>query len=486
MKSKILCALLALCLLVSLLPMTVSAANPDITVTFFNKGNKSDRDNKTPGVYIQLTIKPGDPAKYITTNAEGKMTEWTDTANAPTDNFVKLDYPADGAAKLKVTLKNVYINGQGTSDAYQAPAMDFGAGDYAIDMELVGVNKILDGCSAGIKYQASKGMTITGAGSLDINLNGSAAGALWVAGGDLLIKNTTMNFSVLQNNHSLHHAIFAATGSVAIEGSKITSVTDGGSFVYLGTTDDIAGGDGNGRFTLTSDTNRTIKVKDSEIDVKINQNRNAFNSASSAVISNTTLKITLGTSNGPIFSPAPTFEGEYTAIAGLAKNAEKLDKLKYYDAKKISSYTYFYMIPGIVELLPTEPEPEVTVPDTTTPDPIVPDTTEPDATTPDATTPDASTPDATTPSASTPDASTPSASTPSTTQPSGDTNSNTSTNTDKTDDTNKADTADKKDDGKKDDNEKNPMKVILIVLAALLVVACGAFGVIFYLKKKKA
>ena len=471
MKSKILCALLALCLLVSLLPMTVSAANPDITVTFFNKGNKNDRDNKTPGVYIPLTIKPGDPAKYITTNAEGKMTEWTDTANAPTDNFVKLDYPADGAAKLKVTLKNVYINGQGTSDAYQAPAMEFGAGDYAIDMELVGVNKILDGCSAGIKYQASKGMTITGAGSLDINLNGSAAGALWVAGGDLLIKNTTMNFSVLQGNHSLHHAIFADKGNVAIEGSKITSVTDGGSLVYLGTTDDIAGKEGAGRFTLTTDTNRTIKIKNSEIDVKINQNRNAFNSASSAVISNTTLKITLGTSNGPIFSPVPTFEGEYTAIAGLAKNAEKLDKLKVFEPKKTSSYTYFYMVPGVVELLPTTAptEPEATKPNATQPDATQPDATQPDATQPDATQPDATQPDAIQPDESKPADNGTKETSPVENKP-GETKPATDTNT----------------TGQDEEGPNKTLKIVLIIVIVVVVAAGGTLAVLLVLKKKKA
>ena len=480
MKARILSMLLAICLMVTLLPMAVSAANPDITVTFFNKGNKSDRDNKTPGVYIPLTIKSGDPAKYITTNAEGKMTEWTDTANAPTDNFVKLDYPA-GAAKLKVTLKNIYINGQGESDAYQAPAIEFGAGDYAIDMELVGINKILDGCSAGIKYQASKGMTITGAGSLDINLNGSAAGALWVAGGDLLIKNTTMNFSVLQGNHSLHHAIFADKGSVAIEGAKITSVTDGGSLVYLGTTDDIAGGDGKGRFTLTTDTNRTIKIKDSNIDVKINQNKNAFNSASPAVISNTTLKITLGASSGPLFSPAPTFEGDYTAIAGLAKNADKLEKLKYYK-RSLDSYTYFYMEPGIKELLPTtepttettEPttkpvddnkQPDTNTPDTDTPDTNKPDTNTPDTNKPDTNTPDTNKPDSNTPDANNPDTNTPNEDTPEATQP---------------DETQPADTTDE------DEKSGSPLKVVLIIIVVLVVLAGGAVGVIFYLKKKKA
>jgi hypothetical protein len=144
MKTRILCALLALFMIASLLPMAAMAADPDITVTFFNKGIKADVENKTPGIYISLTIKPGDAAKYITTNAEGKMTEHTD-ATAPADNFIKLEYPADGAANLKVTLKNINIDGMGANDAYHAPSIEFGAGAYSVNMELIGDSKIADG-----------------------------------------------------------------------------------------------------------------------------------------------------------------------------------------------------------------------------------------------------------------------------------------------------------------------------------------------------
>lgn len=460
MKSRILCALLAVLLLTSMLPLAVSATDPDVTVKFINK------DEST----ISMTITPG-ATKYVTTSAEGVMTEWTDAAAAPADNFIKLDYPADGAATLKVTLKN--INADSESTKYHMPAIEFGEGNYAIAMELIGTNKIADGNSAGLKYSAANGMTITGAGSLAIKLTKSAAGALWANGGNLLIKNTTLDITVAQGNHSLHHAIFASKGSVSIEGSKITSTTDGGSCVYLGTTDEKAGGTGWGRYTLDDATDRYIKIKDSEVTVKINQNKNAFQSANPAVISNTTLKITLGASSGPLFTPVPTFEGEYTAIAGLAKNAEKLEKLKVFEPKKTGSYTYFYMVPGIVELLPTEPTTEPTEP--STPDTTTPDATTPDATTPDATTPDATTPDATTPDATIPDATTPDATTPNESKPAEDNKPGESKPAADTDVT-------------AQDEEKggNALKVVLIVVIVVLVAAGAAVGVLFYLKKKKA
>ena len=467
MRSKILCALLALCLIASLLPMSVLAEDPNVEVKFTNKDQS----------VVTITAQPG-TTQDVTTNAEGWMAAWTDTAAAPADNFIKLDYPADGKATLKVTFKNIFADSD--SPKYHVPAIEFGEGAYGIELELVGSNKITDGCSAAIKYLAGKGMTISGAGSLSLALSGSAAGALWATGGDLVIKNTTMDITVAQGNHSLHHAIFAAKGSVTIENTKLTSTTDGGSCVYLGTTDDIAGGAGKGRHVVTTDTNRVITVKNSELNITIKQNKNAFNSAAPAVISNTTLTVTLGSSSGPLFSPAPTFEGEYTAIAGLAKNAQKLEKLKYYDAKKISSYTYFHMVPGTVELLPTEPATEPTTPSTgnsstTTPKPTTPSTNTPEQTTPEETTPEATTPVVNTPEATTPEETTSKDTATQDTTPE-ETKDAVNNDKDNTDNTNNTDNAKK----------GSPLTVVLIILGALIVVAGAGLGVVFYLRKKKA
>ncbi len=449
MKTKILSALLALCLLASLLSPTVLAEDPSVTVTFINK------DEST----ITATVAPG-AIKYVTTNADGLMSEWTDTAAAPADNFIKLEYPADGAATLKVTLNNINANSE--SEEWHNPAIEFGEGNYAVVLELVGTNKIFDCNSAGIKYSAANGMTITGAGTLSLSLSGSVAGAIWANGGDLLIKDTTVDLTVAQGNHSLHHAIFASKGSVTIEGSKLTSTTDGGSCVYLGTTDEKAGGaKGSGRYTLDDATDRFIKIKDSTVTVTVKQNRNAFQSANPCTITNSTVKITLpGISSGPCFNPAPTIEGEYTAIAGLAKNAEKLDKLKEYNPKKQSSYTYFYMEPGIKDLLPKEePTTEATKPAETKPVETKPVETKPVETKPVETKPVETKPVETKPVETKPVETKPVETKPVETNPV---------------------------DTDKDTEEKSgsPLKVVLIILIVLIVAGGAAVGVIFYLRSK--
>ena len=129
--------------------------------------------------------------------------------------------------------------------------------------------------------------------------------------------------------------------------------------VYIGTTDkEAGGGNGSGRSTPSKDVNRTITVKNCDITCTTRTGA-TFLSAGPAKISGSTLKLTKNSASGKnIFVPAPVFEGDFSAIAGLAKNAEKLDKLKYYQEGKLGSYTYIYAVPGVVELLPTEPTTE--------------------------------------------------------------------------------------------------------------------------------
>ena len=442
---KIFAIVLALCLFASLLPLTVMAENPTAKVTFRNAGIGGNHT---------MTLNPGE-TKYLTTNDSLAFVKWTE-AEAPTDKFIKLDYPADGKATLKVTFNN--IDSDSSTDGYVADSIDFLAGDYAIEIELVGTNKMTQQNSAVIESRATKGMTITGSGSLEVNVTGSVHGSIINRGGDLVVKNTNLKFNVNPGNSSYHHAFFAPAPSrnVIIEGTKIESVTVGGRIVYMGTNDERIG-----RYTLDTDTTRTITIKNSEITAK--GEKTIFTSAAPAIISNSTLKLT--SSNAPIFSPAPTFEGEYTAIAGLAKNADKLDKLKIYDEKKLSSYTYMYIVPGIQDLLPTEPEttvPEITVPEETTPEITTPDATTPDATIPDATTPDATTPESKPAQDNTPSESKPADNKPAESKPA------------------------QADEDVEEDGEGNSLTVVLIIMIVVLVAAGAAFGILIYLKKKKA
>lgn len=430
---KLLAFVLAALLMISLLPMAVMAEAPaEVKIKIYN-GAASD---------FTLTLVDGDEV-YLVAGEEGKdLIKWTET-DAPTDKFVKFAYAADTGV-LKTTYNNL-VTDQTEAGGYTCHGTWYQAGDYKVEIELIGTNSLTHGNSSSIKFENTGDITISGSGSMDVAQVGSASGAIWCAGGgNLTIKNTTMKFSVNPGSDSaLHHAFYMGKGSVSIEGSKIETMTLGGRLVYLGTNTAKTG-----RYTLDTDETRFIKIKDSTITGKAG--KTMFSSAAPATIENSTLKITLSGSSGPFIEPAPTFVGDFSAIAGLAKNAEKLDKLKVYDAKKLSSYTYFYAVPGIVELLPTEPtteptEPEVTVPETTAPEVTVPETTP--ATTP-ATTPNETQPAQTNPVETTPNATEP------------------------------VDT-DAEEGG-------NPLKVVLIVMIVLVVAAGAAFGVIFYLKKKKA
>ena len=158
-----------------------------------------------------------------------------------------------------------------------------------------------------------------------------------------------MNLQVLTDpestNNSAHHGIFMATGSVTLENMKSNSFARGGSMVYLGTTDKEAGS-GKGRSTPTTDETRTITVKNCNI-TSTTRTGATFLSAAPAKISGSTLKLTKNSSSGKtIFVPAPQLEGNYTAIAGLAKNADKPDKLKEYAEGKLGSYTYILVTPA--------------------------------------------------------------------------------------------------------------------------------------------
>ena len=422
--------LLALCLTVGLLPMAAMAEAPaEVKVKFYN-GTAPD---------FTLTIPAGDTA-YVVENDAKELIKWTET-DAPTDKFIKLEL---AESTLKVTMNNVNVD-LTEAGGYTCHGIWFQAGDYGVDIDLVGTNSITHGNSACIKYENNGNNTITGAGSLEITQNGSAAGAIWSQGGDMTVKNTNLKFTINSGPSALHHAFYMAKGSITIEGTKIEALTMGGRLVYFGTTTAKTG-----RYTLDTDESRKLVIKDSEIVAKAGQT--SLETASPATIINSTVKITLTGSSGPAIAPAPTIEGEYTAIAGLAKNAEKLDKLKEYSEKKLGSYTYVYIVPGKVDLLPTT---EPTTEPTTAP------TTEPtEAPTTEAT--EAPTTEATKPVEAT--------------KP---------TTADKNEATKPAD----KDDNKTDKGEEtsgNPLKVILIILIALVVLGGGAVAVILILRNKNA
>ena len=436
---KLFAIVLALCLFASLLPMTVMAENPAIKIYVRNAGVTST---------TTLTMNPGNTA-YFTSTDEQTLVKWTET-EAPTDKFVKFEYPAEGDPVINVTMKNIDYKNEATGD-WSSHVIEFAKADYKVTITLEGENKVQVGSVSFIKNGAGSGTTITGAGKLITNQTGSVSGTIWMTNGDLLIKDTTLDMTVMQGNHSLHHAILSNSGNVTFDNVKITSTTQGGSLVYFGQPQ--KSGDQVGRYTPDPDDTRKLTIKNSEITATVTENKTVFKTTAPAVISNSTLKLKNGGSEGPLISPVPTFEGDYTAIAGLAKNADKLDKLKEYSSKKNGSYTYVYIVPGIQNLLPTEPPTEPTQPETLPP--VITTPTQPTETVPGGVTQ----PTETQPQVTQPAESKPAESTPNATEPAG-----------------------------TDDGEEggSPLKVILIILVVVVVAVGATFGVLFYLKKKKA
>ena len=455
---KIISLLLALCLVAALLPIAALADEAVPKIRCFNGPNSKN-----------FYITPSATTPYYIVSKEDKTFEKWTGAEAPADNYVKFELIVGSPSVVKATFHNFNIDNF-DAGGYTCHSIEFQAAAYDVEIVLEGASSMLHGQSASIKCSNAGNTTIYGDGSLYLEQTEQAAAPLWIWNGDLLIKDTTLSIKVapLAGTNSTHQGILSSKGNVTIDNCKITSDTIGGSLVWMGPQDAR-----NSRTTVTDDTTRIITVKNSELDIKVHVGA-AFASAAPAVISNTTMKVTKTSASGrAIFVPAPTFEGEHTAIAGLAKNAENFSKLKVYQASKVGSYTFIYLVPGIQDLIPTEPEPEVTVPSVTDPDPIVPETTTPDATEPDATEPTSA---PTTPAPTTPAESKPATSTPDATQSAGD-------NADKTDDATDAantDNADNKDGGK----EKSPIAVVMITVLVMVVLAGGAVATLIILKKK--
>ena len=374
---KIISLLLALCLLMALLPMSALAEEAVPNIKCFNGPNKSN-----------FSITPSATPSYIVSKADKTFVKWTG-AEAPADNYVKFELIAGTPAVVKATFHNFDIYNV-DAGGYTCHSIEFQAAAYDVEIVLEGKNSMVHGNSSSIKCTNVGNTTISGPGSMYLEQKDQASACLWVWDGDLLIKDTTLSLKVYPEGSpgSAHQAILSSTGNVTIEKCKITSDTMGGSLVWMGPRDSR-----NSRQNITDDTSRIITIKDCELDIKVNTGA-AFASAAPAVISNTTMKVIKGSSSGrAIFVPAPTFEGEHTVIAGLAKNADKMDKLKEYQASKVGSYTYVYLVPGIQNLLPTEPTteptepPAVTQPADTTPVETKPAETKPAETKPAATQP---------------------------------------------------------------------------------------------------
>lgn len=450
---KILALILALCLLGSVLPMAVMADAPaEVTVKLRNIAKADD---------ITVNLKAGD-VFYATSNDEKAIVKH-EGAEAPADKFIKLEYVS---GVVKTTLKNFVIDVPCTDQARHA--IEFTAGDYAVEMELLGDNVINHSDSSAIFYKNSGGLTIFGAGNLSMSF-GSAedhavvAGAIWGFGGDLVLKS---NFNVFidSEKNTLHHAFLLNTGNIIFDGAKVTAKLDGGQVVFLGMPNPRLAQQVRYRNDLDTDTSRTITIKNSEITAS--GALSAFRSAAPAKISNSILKLSkVGSASGDasaIFVPVPTFEGDYTALGGLAS---KPQNAKEFNPKKISSYTYIEVLNYVKETEPTTEPTEPTTPEETTPETLPPVVITPPASKPAGD----NTPDVTQPGVTTPDATTPNES-----KPAGN-----NTNNDKN---NKPG---KQEEAKNGDNGPSVLSIVMITMICVAVVSGVTVGVTYFIINKK-
>lgn len=336
---KVFALILALCLIAALLPMAVMAEETETTTPTEATAPESVKVYIRFGATITLTLKSGEVA-YVTSGEDKTATKWTDKENAPADNFLKLEYTAEEPATLKATFSNFHA--ESTASAYTSHGVEFTSGEYAVAVELIGENSMFQLKSACIKYNNAGGMTITGAGSLAMNMgtseeSGAASGTLWANGGDLLIKDTTMNFTIYSSKSSKHHAILSTKGNVTIEGCTINMQACGGQLAYTGLATDK-----NPRYTLDEDASRIITIKDST--VTGSGKAQLLQSTAPAVLDNSSITFTTTTSEGIFYPQTPTLVGDYTAMGGAKESSAKDYEL---DAKKLwSSSKYIKLTPG--------------------------------------------------------------------------------------------------------------------------------------------
>ena len=440
---KILTLVLAALLIISLLPLSVLAEEAPLPTDQAQVKIDYAPEKKS----FTLTLKADTGAAYVAVNEDGTYGQWTG-AEAPADKYVKYEYIAGEPATVKATFKNFNVDctdiGNSGSSCYTMIFMEGGA-PYNILIELIGDNSIMQSRAACLGLSSKGNATITGSGSLTLSSSagGDSIGSIRFAGEELLIKDTTVNFNLEKAAIGLKNGILSR-GSVTLDNVKSNSTLFSGCMIFLGT-------GAKTEYMYAEDSKYKVTIKNCDINL-VGDTGSLCVGGAKPVISNSTLKLTKRSGGTKaFFVPAPVFEGDATVIAGLSQNADKLDKLKVYKESSLSSYTYIYAVPGIVDLLPTEPEvtePEVTVPEETTPEETTPETTTPEVTTPEVTTPQATEPAATEPNATEPNATEP---------------------TDTTDD---------------GEEGGNPLVTAAIIIGVLVVLAGGGVAALFILKKK--
>ena len=354
---KVFSLLIALCLIVGLLPLAAlaeEATTPSVYIT--TKLNNGDAD------FWADAVAPGAATKYATTTAEGVVADGT------ADNWnVKLEYPADG--KPTLTLKGATLK----AGSGRYPLHISGNADLTVVIE---ADSSISTANRGGFYNICTGVvTITGPGKLTVD--STDGNCLHLAGipadlnaGTTIIKDANLELNPTGSS-TTRAAIAFMGGDVTIDNSKIAiKGTDGaiGIWGYASYTKDA-----NGNVTKVSATwkagvndtgKRNLTVQNGSVITCQSTSRQALGAIGTVTIKDSTVEAEI-THDFGIFDKKPTFEGNYTAIAGAKK-----EDAAAYEASKFMSYKYFKITPA-ADPAPTEPttpsEPTTTPTQPTTP-----------------------------------------------------------------------------------------------------------------------
>lgn len=233
MKKRIFSLLFALCLIVSLLPVTALAEGNDLPAFYFEYAAKDTaHDDSVPGVRVEMHA--GDAAKYWTTGEYDKekyagayfLQESTEA-----DWNVKLEYPVDGIPT--VTLKNAKIDkvyrglsfiGGGETGGLNSTR---NSAEFNGDVKLIleGSNSIsgINRYAPALLFRVAGKATITGDGTLSINhsTNSVEFGSIH-CNGDLVFDHAKIDITIPSIVISRYgNGIVAHGGDITVKGGRL-------------------------------------------------------------------------------------------------------------------------------------------------------------------------------------------------------------------------------------------------------------------------
>ena len=227
MKKRLLGLALALVMIISLLPLTASAAampkfrmydnviNPDGTTHYIEK-----YFNASSTVYVVFEDVLDTDGTTVLGNRPVIAT------TVPTDNYVKYEFSADEVATI--TLKNVNYKRSPAGGSHFIYIVKNGSSytnEFDIVINLEGTNVVESSAAkGGIHMENAGSVTITGSGSLSFTASNSDSGIIdHTSAGSLLIKDTTITLNSTYTGSAT--AMIVNNGSVTIENSNVTTTS---------------------------------------------------------------------------------------------------------------------------------------------------------------------------------------------------------------------------------------------------------------------